>query len=721
MKNLKELQNPECQFDLKKCTISDFSIEHQFLKTKRLRNFIRSINSTILIVLISTLMLVSTKVHAQTLKELRADGKIIETTDNVEVLLRGVNLGQWLNMEGFMSGSNGTMAQVDMKRKLFDAGKSATEIEGYFKQWRDNFITKADIDFVASKGYNCVRVNLHYELFLTSAQRALRNDVIYVDGATKLTKYNTYKAALKTWVDNNDLAVDETIDGFKIIDNLISWCKVNGIYIILDMHVVPGTVGGTTNITDQLYASKDFFSDSKNRLALQRIWKNISARYKGESTICMYDLINEPHDLTESDMSILRTSLNQIISDIRGNGDNKLIMLEGTEFGNQYKRNGGSYSLFPADFTNRSNLVYSMHRYRLPNNTTESNPWSLQNHVGYFADAIAFQNKYNIPLFVGETGLDNDYVQLAGNFDLMDDLKIGSTFWTLKHHTDDGNYKCPLDIPGNDPWDNLTQWYDGSLFNNIRFEKCIVNTKTSYWEAVSPRYPLVSGGTYKILNYYSGKVLDVAPPSNSAGDNVRQWTYNGTSNQHWVISYDTDWSVKSVQSGLMLEIGDNSTQPLGNARQWTSTNSNFQKWLIEWKNGHAYSITNKGSNLLLEVANSSKLDGANVQQLSTTLTNYRKWIFVPILDVSVITGFKNLSDEKSVRVYPTPVSDVLNVDGLLGHSTLKLYNSLGQLVKTFGEMSGENVRLDMTAFRPGLYFLEIGNADIRVTKKVMKY
>ncbi len=658
---------------------------------------------------------------AQTLKRLHAEGKKIVTPDKQEVILRGVNLGQWLVMEGFMSGSNGNMAQVDMKRKLYDAGQTPAQIEGLFEQWRANFITRADIDFVASRGFNCIRVPLHYELFLTRGQRELRTEVAYADGTAKLTKYNAYKTALKNWADNNELAMVDSIDGFQLIDTLISWCKPYGIYLVLDMHVVPGTAGTNTPITDQLYAGKDFFTDSKNRTPLYRIWDKISERYKEETTIAMYDLINEPHSLSEGDMGILKFSYNQMITDIRANGDSTLIVVQGTEYGNQYKRNGGINSLFPTDFSSRYNLVYSIHRYRLPNNTTESNPWNLQNHVAYFADAIAFQNTHNVPYLVGETGLDTDYTRLAGNFDLMDDLKMGSTLWSLKYHTDGGVNRAPMDIPGVNPWDNLTQWTNGTLFNNIRFENCIRNPVSAYWEAILPRYPLVSGGTYKVLNYLSGKALEVAAPATNDGDNVQQGNYTYTPDQHWVLSLSDAWSFMNANSGLALEIADSATSNEANAQQGAPTQSDFQKWLLEWKNGHAYSLTNKGSNLYLEVAGSSMDDGANVLQNISVFSNNRKWVIVPILDQSIGLSTALTSPlPPTIRVYPTRVEALLQVEGLSPASSLKLYDVSGRLIRSIGQQNQEQVHMDLSGLAPGMYLLEIRNQNEVYQTKIVK-
>jgi len=251
------------------------------------------------------------------------------------------------------------------------------------------------------------------------------------------------------------------------------------------MHALPGTAGYNSPITDQVFSGKDFFADVRNQKALIAIWENIAKRYKNENLIAMYDLINEPHGLNDQEMGILFRVKNEIVNSFRSMGNNNLIIIQGTEFGNQYKLNNGTNSLFPSDFDNKENLVYSVHRYRLPNSQTEKNPWGQQNHVAYLADAIQFQNTHNVPLFVGETGLDNDYERLKGNFDALKSLGIGWTLWSLKYHTDDGSKRSPIDISGNNPWDDINQWKDGTLFNNIRIENCIINTEPKYWQAVS--------------------------------------------------------------------------------------------------------------------------------------------------------------------------------------------------------------------------------------------
>jgi endoglucanase len=266
------------------------------------------------------------------------------------------------------------------------------------------------------------------------------------------------------------------------------------------MHTVPGTVGDQGVITDEMmvdftYGGRDYLNDSKNREALHRIWDKISERYQNENTICMYDLINEPHrrpstnleDLTSTEMTTLRSSYNTMINSIRANNDNTLILLQGGDFGNDYLSSG--VSIYPSDFDKRSNLVFNFHRYRADNSKTAVN--GDTDNIGLFGSAVNFSNTHSVPLFCGETGLDNDYNRLAENYKNMSELGFGWTLWTFKTHTDrnDPQYnsnRIPLDVGGNNIWDDLQQWENGTLFNNIKFENCELNPIPAFWDTIDP-------------------------------------------------------------------------------------------------------------------------------------------------------------------------------------------------------------------------------------------
>ncbi len=81
--------------------------------------------------------------------------------------------------------------------------------EAFWKQWRETYITEADIDMLKKSGFNSVRVPLHWKFF------------------------------------DSDNA-----DGFRLLDRLVQWARKDGIYVILDLHCAPGGQTGT-NIDEQ--------------------------------------------------------------------------------------------------------------------------------------------------------------------------------------------------------------------------------------------------------------------------------------------------------------------------------------------------------------------------------------------------------------------------------------------------------------------------------------
>jgi len=73
--------------------------------------------------------------------------------------------------------------------------------------------------------------------------------------------------------------------GFDLIDRYLGWCEEAGIYVILDLHVVPpdGDVGDN-RIWDDPGAQQQFVD----------IWKALASRYRTRTIVAGYDLYNEP-------------------------------------------------------------------------------------------------------------------------------------------------------------------------------------------------------------------------------------------------------------------------------------------------------------------------------------------------------------------------------------------------------------------------------------------
>ncbi|HEY1166656.1 MAG TPA: cellulase family glycosylhydrolase, partial [Chitinophaga sp.] len=222
------------------------------------------------------------------LSRLRADGPRIVNASNQEVILKAVGLGGWLLQEGYMikPSFSGGGTQWSIKKRLYDQGQSDAAVEAFYQGWRDNFITRADIDYLASLGFNCVRLPMHYELFLNNSQRAVRNSVARNSG-----NYTNYVNSLTTWYNNNQLFNETNLEGFRTIDSLLKWTAANNMYVILDLHAAPGAQGTDANISDALVGN-DLWNRSIYKDITVRLWQRLSARYINNDGVAFYDLIN---------------------------------------------------------------------------------------------------------------------------------------------------------------------------------------------------------------------------------------------------------------------------------------------------------------------------------------------------------------------------------------------------------------------------------------------
>lgn len=400
---------------------------------------------------------------------LEAKGTQIVNSSGQNVLLKTINLGYWLIQEGYMlNPGNGNMVpcQWKMKQLYKNQGKSEAEIEAFYQSWRNNFITKADIDYLASLGFNSVRLPMHYELFLTSAQRSVRNAVAFAANETdRGNKHDTYKNSLQSWYNGNQLFNDGNLEGFRIIDNLLSWCGANNMHVILDLHAAPGGQGSDQNINDNFYGN-NLWQFAVFQDVTTRLWERIAQRYKADARIAFYDLINEPHNVPGGG-PVMKSLYQRLITAIRNSGDNHMLMIEGNGYGNEY-----SY-LEPNNFSPRWGLVYNAHRYWHDLNTDyTANP--NPNQINLIANINNFRNTHQVPVWVGETG-ENNNSWLSQNIAQLNQANIGWAHWTYKRHDWTENAAL-LRIGGNYPTDGASVM--ASVLENIKFANCIKNNNT---------------------------------------------------------------------------------------------------------------------------------------------------------------------------------------------------------------------------------------------------
>lgn len=317
--------------------------------------------------------------------------------DGTKLFIRGTNLGNWLNPEGYMFGFTKTNSPRFINELFCQmVGEDATA--DFWEAFKENYITKADIDFIASTGANTIRLPFHYKLF---------TDEDYMGRASGH-------------------------DGFERIDSVVEWCRANGLYLILDMHDAPG--GQTGDNIDDSYAYPYLFESERAQKKFRDIWGRIAARYADEPVILGYELINEPIAHYFKNLGELNSKLENVhkmaVAEIRKHDKNHIILLGGAQW-------NGNFDPF-TDWRYDDKLMYTCHRYG-------GEP--IREAIG---NIIAFRDKTNLPMYMGEIGHNTDEWQ-AAFVKTLEDNNIGYTFWPYKKLGD----SCMMGIARPAEWDSI--------------------------------------------------------------------------------------------------------------------------------------------------------------------------------------------------------------------------------------------------------------------------
>lgn len=327
-----------------------------------------------------------------------------------------MGLGGWMLQEGYMLRINNDGQQFNIRRKL-EALTTTQQTREFYDAWLANHVRKIDIDSLKSWGFNSVRLPMHYNLYTLPVEKEP------VKGQN-------------TWLDK----------GFQITDSLLSWCRSNNIYLILDLHAAPGGQGNMLDISDRDSTKPSLWDSEENREKTIALWKKIAERYKAEPIIAGYDILNEPNigfedpvndrmGLNEKKNEPLARLLRDITKAIREVDNKHIIIIEGNGFSNNY--NG---ILPPWD----DNMVLSFHKY-----------WTL-NTDKEIKSMLDARDKYNMPIWVGESG-ENSNVWFTEAIILFERHNIGWSWWPLKK-MGTGN---PLEIFANHNFIQLVDFLNG--------------------------------------------------------------------------------------------------------------------------------------------------------------------------------------------------------------------------------------------------------------------
>lgn len=346
---------------------------------------------------------------------IRIDGQNLVTPNGEKFFIRGINLGNWLNPEGYMFGfSKASSARLINQAFCELVGPDFTK--QFWKQFKDNYIQREDIRYIRKTGMNTIRIPFHYKLF----------------------------------TDEDYMGLSAGQDGFQRLDSLVNWCRESNIYLILDMHDAPG--GQTGDNIDDSYGYPWLMTSEESQNQFVSIWKKIAEHYQNEPVILGYDLLNEPIAtyFVDEDRAKLNAALEPVykkaVTAIRKVDKNHIVLLGGAQWNSNFK-------VFK-DSKFDGKLMYTCHRY-----------WcdTLQNNI---QDFVHFRDSVNLPMYMGETGENTD--QWIGAWTrLMERNNIGWTYWPYKKMN---SPRGVTSITQPENWDKIIEFTQASRngFDEIR-------------------------------------------------------------------------------------------------------------------------------------------------------------------------------------------------------------------------------------------------------------
>lgn len=318
------------------------------------------------------------------------NGKIVNEQGK-EIYLRGVNLGGWLMMEGYILGGRNIAEHVFKKALRKECG--AQELAEFENSFRSTFIQEEDFVRVQNMKASCVRIPFHYSI-----------------------------VARKQW---------------KYLDCALQWAQQNNMYVILDLHAAPGAQNG------------DWHSDSSGRAllwegkkyqkGLYSIWHKIARRYKNESVVAGYDVLNEP---VGKNTTVIKNVYKEITKAIRAAGDQHIIFVEGNTWAQEFAFLGNPWDrqlafsfhfYFPLEFT--FNFVRQL-KYPGKINGESWHKDIIEERLKKYR---ALQQQWNVPVYCGEFGVNIRPDGSAGELEYLKDVLnifnkwgIHYTYWTYK-------------------------------------------------------------------------------------------------------------------------------------------------------------------------------------------------------------------------------------------------------------------------------------------------
>ena len=286
------------------------------------------------------------------------------------LLIRATNLGNWLVPEGYMWLFEGGPQSPGEIRAFVLELLGPEGAAAFWQKYRENYITRDDVNLLHRAGFNAIRVPLHYNLFES-----------------------------------------DDAEGFRLLDRLIAWSRAENLYVILDLHAAPGGQTGA-NIDDSA-GYPWLYQSPQEQEHLIAVWRRLAAHYRDEPAVLGYDLLNEPipHFPKLAPLnSALEPLYRKLSAEIRKVDPHHILFLGGAQWDTNFSVFGK-----PLD----ANVAYTFHKY-----------WTAPDE-SVVRQYLDFRERYDVPIWMGESGENTDE-WIAQFVITLEKNNIGWAFWPYK-------------------------------------------------------------------------------------------------------------------------------------------------------------------------------------------------------------------------------------------------------------------------------------------------
>jgi aryl-phospho-beta-D-glucosidase BglC (GH1 family) len=315
------------------------------------------------------------------------------------IKIKGVNLGSWLLMEGYILGGR-NIPEASFKRdfsRLYGAG----QLREFESSFRDNFIREEDFRNIAAMGACAIRVPFNHRLIET-------RPFVYSD------------------------------DGLAYLERACRWAAKYNLKLIFDLHAAPGSQNPDWH--SDCPGKVLFWKDKSCRERTSALLERIADRFKDEPAVLGYDIINEPV-LGWAPEIVLKKFYQDAVKRVKAIDKKHIIFLEGHDWGRKIGFLRGLIQdrvwisiHFYEPFQYAFNLAP---HYRFPGKV-EGALWvdaRIRRHLEYY---YKFSQRYKVNFFVGEFGVNwrggffGEPEWLESTLAAFEDFGFGYTYWTYK-------------------------------------------------------------------------------------------------------------------------------------------------------------------------------------------------------------------------------------------------------------------------------------------------